>query len=284
MAGALAGCGGSGGGADNAAIELTKRLPPGAAAYEAIDLAAYKDAQGLPEDADPMSTAGLATAGQPPFNVFYPVIKAKTGVMQRSEDISKDSFSSPPLTALDAIDPGSVTAAATSQESDRDREESVAVFATSADTGEIGSRLGDLGYKDVRGVLEAPGRGPSILLDDTVFYASDDADLLRALPDEPADDLPAALLGRLEGVDVIVSATRFGCIRESGVSVNGDGSSQIGFLIDGEASAERIEPADSTSDPRADGDVALADVAPEDAPEPSARAIRARLFPRYDCG
>jgi hypothetical protein len=158
LAGALAGCGGGTGTGGNAAIELTKRLPTGAAAYTAVDLAAYKDAQGLPEDADPMSTAGLATVGQPPFDVFYPPVRGKTATVTANADIEEVSFHSPRLKALDAIDPGSVTAAATSQESDRNGEDSVAVFATSADTGEIGSQLGDLGYMDVRGVLEAPGR------------------------------------------------------------------------------------------------------------------------------
>jgi hypothetical protein len=280
---AVAGCGGGSGAGDGSdAAQLTKWLPPGSASYRAIDLTAFKDELGLPEDEDPWR-GRLGQQGAAPFAVLLPTVKPQeSGIVETGESIDGQTFNVPSTAILEAVGPESVTSAATSQSGSGAENVNMSVFATSGDTDEIGSALGDLGYRYDGGVLVKGDRDPAIRLDDGLVFASDSADALRAIPEEPASDYPAKLLGDIGGDDVRVAAYGFECVVESGVGADADGSGRIAFLIDGGAEADRLDPQDALAgDPDVDGDLVTAEVEPGD-PGIGAADILA-LFPRYDC-
>ena len=132
-------------------------------------------------------------------------------------------------------------------------------------------------------MLVKGGRDPAIRLDDGLVFASNSAEALRAIPEEPGDDYPAKLLGEIGGDDVFVFAGGFECESESGVAADSDGSGRIAFLVDGGADEGRLRPQDALADdPVVDGDLITAEVKPGD-PGRGAREIQADLFPSYDC-
>ena len=108
---AVAGCGGGGGDErGNDLAQLTKWLPPGGAGYRAIDLAAFKDQLGLPEDEDPWR-GRLGEQGAAPFAVLLPTVKrqkAATETVRTGESIDDKAFKSPSTAILEAVGPESV--------------------------------------------------------------------------------------------------------------------------------------------------------------------------------
>jgi hypothetical protein len=274
----LAGCGGGGGGGTSDAVDLTKWLPSTTASFEALNLVAFKDALGLDEDADPRTNEQLDAVSEPIFSNLLP---------QAPDSWTGYRSDSRPTGVLEAVDPSSITAAASSDAEAEHTTGNTTVYATTEDTGEIGSRLGDLGYRDEGGVLEHPDSGklewPAIKLDEGLVFASRSAEDLRAIPEERGEDLPAALLGKLEGDDIVVSTVPTDCVRESGASVSADGDAQAGVLVDQEADASRLVVVGGLDgESHSDGEEVVADVEPSEQ-APGARALRAELIPSYDC-
>jgi hypothetical protein len=282
MVALVAGCGGGGGGGSSDAVDLTKWLPRGTANYQALDFAAFKDALGLDEDADPRTNPKLDMISRPVLDDLLPE-SSERSVAPGLADAGAPGPNELSTALLDAIDPASITAAAVSRSEVGRVVVDTAVFATTADTGEIGSELGDLGYRDVDGILERGGEWPAVRLEDGLVFASSSADQLRALPDEPADELPATLLGDLNGDDVFVSAVPMGCVRENGASVAADGDGEVAVLIDHEADPQGLVVVGSLdSEPQADGDIVTADAKPDDE-RPGALLLHAERIPGYDC-
>lgn len=249
LAALLAGCGGGSGGGDNTAVALTEWLPVGAPGYTAVDLAALREDLGGEEDLDPFSA---------------PLGSNLLGAASLATDGLRDSAGAPASRELLRI---LRFGEATSIAESRDSESPVTAIATSADTGEIGSDLGDAGYRDRGGIL-VRGGDPAVLLEIGIVFVSPDPAALRGIPDEPADEPPDPLLEELEGPFV---ATTLGqdCVRSQGASGEADGSGEVGLLIDGDADAGRVRAAGSPrielGEPEADGDVVtLAVEGPED--------------------
>lgn len=263
----LAGCGGGGGGG-NDAVDLTKRLAPGADSYEAVDDAAVKDGLGLPDDADPLDP------GRSELSAF--VLPTLAGLMAGR----------PSRRELAALDLGAVTASASSSTDDGSKPlDQVTVLASSADIGVIGSALGDLGFTDRGGILEPHDGSPAVRLDDGTIYVSADAAPLRDLPREPADDLPSSLLGELGGEAVSVLGPT-ACVDASGSGSSANGTGELAFLVKGGPDPSKVEyeAADGITVGDADvhGDVVGV---PFESDRPlSAPDVRATLLPGYDCG
>jgi hypothetical protein len=257
----LAGCG-AGGGGGNDAVELTKRLPRDAASYTATDLAAVRSDLDLPED-DPGRQGVLN-----PF-IYGPSLSGFYGAGQK---------------AYEAIDFGAVSGSASaSVQGDSEQPIDVTLLATSQDTGEIGSELGDGGFTDEGGILVAPGGQGAVRLDVGLVWASRDADVLREIPEDPADELPAELLGQLDGVDVLVHRPNVDCLRETGVGVESDGSGEFAYLVDGGADEDAADTHGRLDDVHTDGDLIEAEFGPSEEPRTAAEA-RSDLFGfDYDC-
>lgn len=276
----VAGCGGGGG--TSSAVELTKRLPAGAPSYRVVDLTTLRADLGLPEDADPLA-GDLAL-------ITTPVLGTVPGVAGTE--------------VAAALDLGLATAAATAADS-------VTVLATQADTGDIGSSLGDLGFEDRGGILERPGAarrsgqveqvaagqvpgetglGPAsaaVRLEEGLIFFADDPALLRGLPAEPLDDLPAELLTDLDDAPVIDVTSVDTCFRETGKTAEADGSGELAFLVDGIAEADRLTPESeggfTFGEPKVDGDLITVPVS-SDSPGFAALNVAAALLTTYDCG
>lgn len=263
----LSGCGSSGGTSN--AVDLTKRLAPDAPSYRVVDFTTLRVDLGLPEDADPL-TGDLAVLASPALGS----LPAVTGM---------------PIAAT--LDLGRATAAATATE-----RESVTVLSTEADTGDIGSALGDLGFVDRGGVLEEveqpepserPAPAPAIRLEEGLIFIAEDPALLRDLPADPLDDLPAELLGDLGDAPVIVTIEVDACVRATGMTAEADGSGELAFLVDGGADAERLSPADEQGlefgEAEVDGDLITIPVSSVDGGYAAMDAAMG-LLTSYDCG
>lgn len=234
-----AGCGDGGNGGENAAVALTERLPVGADRYVAVDLAALRDGLDLDADADPLSPSAPA-----PFAI---AANAALAGLRGGGSIAP---------AIDATaDLGLATAIAGSESPDGP----VVVIATAEDTGEIGSRLGDIGFRDRGGILAEPGRPAAFRLEDGIVFASTAAAALRALPDEPRDEPPDPLLDDLDAPYVETAPTPGGCVRSQGATGEPDGSGEVALLIDGDADADRVQRSTvagiELGAPEADGDL-----------------------------
>lgn len=285
LAGTLAGCGGDGG--SNDAVELTKRLPTHAIGYTALDLAALKSDLGLPDDADPLSAPRLRGTAYSALAGLMPPLRRRIEVVRPGEDISSEPLKAPRAKILDSLDPGLITAVATSQRGKAGGGSGVTVLATSEDIGEIGSALGDLGFRDRGGVLEDPDGGAAVRLDDATVYASDDEDLLRSLPDDPVDDLPAELLDELEGDQVRVARSD-GCVQEYGSAGSDDGTAEFAFLVEGEADPAKVQISEPSGidvgATEVDGDVVKVRVESTSDGRATPEDLQSELLPGYDCG
>lgn len=270
----LAGCGGDDTDpATSGAVDLTRWLPKDAVTYTAIDIAAYKEELDLPEDADVERVSALGVGVLGPFGSLL----AKPPALEPST-VPGDG----PLrfgAVLNAVDTSAVTSAAASDSSGF----TMTVMATSADVGEIGSRLGDLGYRDMGGVLVRGKGQPAIRLMEGLVFASDDPGMLRGIPDEPRDDPPLKLLEELDGADIAVNRIDGRCYSEAGASVHVDGSVELAVLVPGGGEAEGFQPdTGEVGEADADGEVVTKPVI-EPADGESARAILARFWPGYEC-
>jgi hypothetical protein len=265
FAAGVAGCGGDDDPVEGGALGLTEWLPRDWESYAAIDIAAFKDELDLDEDADPTTAPELEQLTALHFDVL------RTGLGDSGE-------------VLEAVEPASVTAAAISGSVDGRERRRIAAFATTGDLGEVGSRLGDLGYREVDGVLEGAAGEPAIRLEDGIVFASEDPDALRMIPDEQRDDPPAELLGELDGDDLAVYRVEARCYAETGAGVGVDGDTELGVLVPGGAEAEGMTPdTGEVGEADADGDVV---VKPVIDPAAGAGALQQlqRYFPGYDCG
>jgi hypothetical protein len=184
-----------------------------------------------------------------------------------------------------AIDPGAITVAAKRQTRGSGKGyANLAAFATAADTGEVGSALGDLGYRDVDGILVRGQDDPAIRLDDGLIFASNDVAALRSVPDEQADDVPLDILGRAPGDAIIASGAGPDCVRESATVTTADGAASIAFLVDGDADGDRVQPQSAIiNDPDVHGNFVEAQVQ-GGGPTTGPALIQAKLLPSYDCG
>jgi hypothetical protein len=236
LAAAASGCGGGAG--SNGVAELTKRLSPQALTYDVADFTTLREDLGLDEEADPLDSENdvLAAAASRSLAVLaVPEIDPAV---------------------ISALELGSARSAATSSGPGG----LVTMIATDADTGEIGSALGDLGYSDAGGVLVKRG-GLSFRLDVGIVFVSDPA-ALRALPEEAADDLPDPLLNELDGPFVEVSkqsAESGPCVRSAGVTSEADGTGSYAFRVNGDADAAAVRDGGDGVDfdePEADGEIA----------------------------
>ncbi len=252
------GCGGGGvvgGSDDNAALPLTKWLPTDAETYTAVDLSALREDLELDEEEDPLDvspTTPFALASDEALGALY----------EYGNDPSGSIFY--------ALDLGNATGLASSGQANS----VVTAVATSADTGEIGSALGDIGYRERDGVLTYRGAMTHFKLDIGLIFAAHDPALLRAIPDDPRDDVPDPLLEELDGS---FSQTEppdadAGCLLSQGASGQGDGSGEVAFLVDGEADAESVREGSGYAseleigEADADDDIAAVEVTPaEDA-------------------
>lgn len=266
-AGAL-GCGGGSGPGGSPPVDLTKRLSPGADTYTVADLTGLRADLGLPEDADPFASAGDVDRS------FVELAGPSFAALTRR-------LPSPDLLA--AVDLGAVRAAASASTGD----EAVTALATDADTGDIGSNLGDLGFEDAGGILSKDGERLSLRLDQGVIFIATDPGILRELPDEPLDELPAPVLGEVDGEALASLKALGGCTRGVGVSADADGSGELALLVDGGADPDRLELDDSGTvgfgDPTVDGDLLKVPVDSERGGFTAYRAVLTMAF-RYDCG
>lgn len=233
----LAGCGGGAGGGDDA-VALSRWLPAGADSYTAVDLTAFREGLDLPEDADATGRE-LAPYSGP---ALAPVFAARDRKV------------------LSALEPGALTAIASDGE--------VSAMATTADTGEIGSALGDLGFTDEGGVLvygdlgSGSGGRESVAfrLDDGLIFAATDPAALRSLPKEPAEKAPSPLLNDFDAPYVFIAGVPGpGCIRAQVATAEPGGDGEIAWLVDGGASSDAVESQGSgaieVGEPEVDGDL-----------------------------
>lgn len=241
---AAGGCGGGAG--SNGVAELTRNLSAEQDSYAVVDLAAMREDLGLDEESDPLTAAPsspLATGAEP----------ALAGLLagRRAGD------------ANFALGLDQATAVAASEGPDG----AVSVIQTDADTGEIGSALGDIGYEERGGVL-VRDPGPSFRLDVGLIYAAASPAPLRNLPEEPLDELPDPLLDELDAPLVEVDRSNAGCVLSEGATGEAEGTGEVSLLIDGDAEAERLSAGDvpgvAFGEPDADGDVVSVDAAPAD--------------------
>ena len=260
---AVAGCGGSDGG-EGAAVDLTKRLPADADFYSTVDLGALRQGLDLPDDADPLDGDLLSFSG--PLGILA-------------------QFGDPDVT--EALELPQAFALATAVTADGP----VTAIATHADTGEIGSTLGDLGFEDQGGVLSGgDSQTLAVRLDDGAIYLARDAEGLEGIDREPADDPPRQLLEELDA-PLIQTTPSPDCARESAITANADGSGEIAYLIDGGADASRLAPPESDVDdrvtfgePQVDGDLITLMVEAEgDGNVLVAQQVQAQLFLVYEC-
>jgi len=262
------GGGGSGPGGENAAVPLSEWLPRDAPGYVAVDLAALREDLGDEEDLDPFSA--------PPGSTLY------VAATEATDGIRGPAGETGPTDLLRILSLGEATAIAEA----RDSESAITAIATSADTGEIGSDLGDAGFADRGGVL-LRGGDPAIRLEIGIVFVSPDPAALRTIPDEPADDAPDPLLEELEApfVETTLGAD---CVRSQGASGEADGSGELALLIDGaaDASLTRVAEGDrfGLGEPDADGDVVTLDANPPEGPTGFAavEALRDGAV-SYDC-
>lgn len=244
------GGGGSGPGGENAAVPLTEWLPRDAPGYVAVDLAALREDLGEEEDLDPFSA--------PPGSILHAAATEATDGMRGPAGEPE------PTELLRILRLGEATAIAESRAS----ESAITAIATSADTGEIGSELGDAGFADSGGVLLRAG-DPAIRLEVGIVFVSPDPAALRRLPDEPAEDVPDPLLEELDApfVETIPGAD---CVRSQGASSEADGSGEIALVIDGGADASRVGVSSGAryglGEPDADGDVVKLEADPPEGP------------------
>lgn len=282
------GCGGGESGG-NGAVALTKRLSPDLG-YAVADLTAAREALGLPEDADPLARD---EGGRSPF---LPLVQEPFGSLGAS-------IGRTPVT--DVVDPALVRGVAT--DLPRAGSEPVTVVRTDADTGEIGSSLGDLGYAERGGILELPrglteaapsGRPesgisvvegpeqpPAFLLEDGLVFISLDPAALRDLPAEPLDELPTPLL---EALDEPAITTFPGPECTSGLvaGTNVDGGGEVAFGVPEDPDPTRLEISDgagvSFEAPEVDGDLVVARF---DSAQPTTGAaiVVGLLAVDYDC-
>jgi len=257
----LAGCGDDDNPVEGGAIGLTEWLPKDAVTYTAVDIAAFEEELDLPEDANPMKEPALE-----PHATAFAALLARRGPE--------------PEAVLEAVDPGEVTATAASGSADG---VVVTALATVADEGEIGSRLGDLGYREADGVLEGGDGRPAIRLEEGIVFVSDDPDALREIPKEQREDPPLELLGELDGEDLAVTRIDDQCFTEIGAATRADGAAELAVLVPGGAEAERMEPdTGEVGEADADGEVVVKPVI-EPGDGASARTLVSRFFPGYDC-
>lgn len=237
-----AGCGGgggTGGGADGDAVELSRWLPADAGSYSAVDLMTFRKELDLADDADatgvdlaPYAAPGLA-----------PVLAAREGAL------------------IAALEPGALTAIASSGGSVRPGDGDVlSAMATSADTGEIGSALGDMGFREEGGVLVREGSPVAFKLEDGLIFAAADPAALRSLPKEPGGQPPSRLLQELDAPFIfIVGVPGSGCIRSQAATAEPGGDGEIAWLVDGGADADAVDAQDSSAievgEPDVDGDL-----------------------------
>nr|MBA2523333.1 hypothetical protein [Solirubrobacterales bacterium] len=163
VVGAVAGCGSSSGG--SAAVALTKWLPPGADFYSAADLVSLREDLDLPEDADPLPSP--EPLGDP--NASADFVELARLALADLVELSADPR------VIAALDLGTARTIASS--SDRSGF-ALTIVSTSADTGDIGSALGDLGFADHGGILSKGSAGPSFRLDDGLIIVARDPALL----------------------------------------------------------------------------------------------------------
>jgi len=260
----IAGCGGGDGGSE--AIDLTKRLAPGGDFYAVVDVATLKQDLGLPEDADPLD---ITAESDPVAELVSPALSPLAGLVDPE--------------IAEALDLGAVDAAAASSIGS----DGVTVISTTADTGEVGSALGDLGFEDRGGILEGDGEGaPTFRLEEGFILVAADPSLLRDLPAEPADELPAPMLGELDGSGIFISTRPSACTTGFGMGSDADGSGEVGFLVEGGADAARLELDEdagiSFGVPEVDGALITVAVDSDDG-SAAAPAAAALLLVNYDC-
>lgn len=259
------GCGGDGD--DGDAVDLTKRLPAGADHYAVSDLAVLREDYDLPDDADPLSGNGGYDQG------FLELATRPLAGLLNTPD--PDVFA--------ALDLGAVQAAALSSGGGAD----VTVLATNADTGDVGSALGDLGFEDQGGILGKGGGSVSFRLDEGLIYAAGDPAQLRDLPDDPLDEIPDPLLEAVEGAAITLAPGLGDCTSGIATAANADGSGELAVAVDGGADASRLKLEESSSisfgDPEVDGDVVKVSVESEDGADGALIAVQ-RLQVTYDCG
>lgn len=264
---AALGCGGGNGPEGSGAVDLTKRLAADADTYTAADLTTLRDDFDLSEEAEPLQSggvpAGFVELAGPPF-----------------AGLTREQLASPDV--LGALELGLVHDAA-SATNDGD---SVTVLATDADTGDVGSNLGDLGYADSNGILSMDGQ-PSIRLEPGLIFAAKNQGLLSELPREPRGSLPTPLLDSVDGVSVTASSANADCIKGTAASASDERSGELAFLIDAGADASKLELSDSGAasfgEPEVDGDVVRVAVS-ADEPGFAAYSALTLFLANYDCG
>jgi hypothetical protein len=239
----LAGCGGGGGGGTSDAVDLTKWLPDDATSYRVADVSGIKEDLGLPEDANPVDPLKDETqdAALQIIGIFIPPVSATIPAGTKPPEVPR--FRDMPL--LNAIDPAAVTAAASAILGPGPDIPRTVVLETTADTGEVGSALGDLGYTDDGGILVPPDDikdAPTVRLDDGLIFASTEPDALRSIPDDPADELPLRILDEVDGRQIVATRTDADCVVESAIAGDRE-EGELAYIVDGQAEEDRFTPA-----------------------------------------
>ena len=262
----LAGCGEDTPSGGHDPVDLTRRLAPDAGEYVVADLARLRADLGLPEDADPLGVQSAA--------------EEFSGLGMRPLAGLLAALPSRDVTA--ALDLGAARAAAYSS-SGRD---GVTALATDADTGDVGSDLGDLGYEDMGGILEQKGE-PNLRLEAGLIFASGDPALLRDLPKDPLDELPAPLLGEVDGDVILYRSPGVGRCTNVAASTDAEGDGELVIEVDGGAEIDNLELDQGGGvrfgEPKVDGEIITVPVSSTRGGF-AAEVATFGLLVSYDCG
>ena len=252
------------------AVELTKRLPPDALSYVAVDFDRMRD-EGLIDPGDPI---------YPPPPDAEPLVGFGVGA---ATSVLAESSQAPEV--LDALDLGSASAAAASSGDAGP----VAAIATSKDPGEIEADLEKLGWSADGAILVSDDEKEDLVfsIGEGEVLVGASADALERAPDEPLAEVPERLLERADGVVVSALLLRQDCLQATAEALRGDGTGTLLYRVTGEPDPDNlnIEQTESTKfeEPEVEGDTVAVDATGE----PDALAIRntvQQLFLSYDCG
>jgi hypothetical protein len=233
--------------AQNPAVALAERIPEGpVAAVTAVDLAAARDALGLPPDAAPI---GASPDDSGEELRFASVVGTAIPHLGQPRDVP----------VAEAIDPGEVTAAASSAFSGP---EAVTVLATEQPFDEIAASLEDAGYRREGEVLQTLESGTEVVHTivaggDGVVAMGGDLELVSSAAEgetpSPSGTDRELLASLAEAPAISAVGSRDACVEGFAVADElAGGRGEMEIVAAGEASADRFAADRAKAGPLAD--------------------------------